>query len=76
MVGAFAKDDRILAWDVWNEPDNTNKGSYGAQEPKGKVARWWNCCAGFCVGSGGGRDPAVDQRSVAGDWLIPRKRLL
>jgi hypothetical protein len=22
LVGAFAKDDRILAWDIWNEPDN------------------------------------------------------
>jgi hypothetical protein len=22
VVGAFAKDDRILAWDIWNEPDN------------------------------------------------------
>jgi Cellulase (glycosyl hydrolase family 5) len=39
VVGAFAKDDRILAWDVWNEPDNTNGGSYGKDEPKDKVAR-------------------------------------
>jgi len=39
VVGAFAKDDRILAWDVWNEPDNTNGGSYGKLEPKDKVAR-------------------------------------
>jgi len=22
VVGAFASDDRVLAWDVWNEPDN------------------------------------------------------
>jgi len=22
MVGAFANDDRVLGWDVWNEPDN------------------------------------------------------
>ncbi len=38
VVGAFAKDDRVLAWDVWNEPDNTNEGSYNAHEPKNKVA--------------------------------------
>ena len=38
VVGAFAKDDRVLAWDVWNEPDNTNDGSYNAHEPKNKVA--------------------------------------
>jgi hypothetical protein len=37
VVGAFAKDERILAWDIWNEPDNTNNGSYGDQEPKNKV---------------------------------------
>jgi hypothetical protein len=37
VVGAFANDDRILAWDVWNEPDNENGSSYGAQEPKNKV---------------------------------------
>lgn len=38
MVGAFAKDKRILAWDVWNEPENTNGSSYGKQEPPNKVA--------------------------------------
>src|SRR3954447_5807596 len=24
VVGAFGKDARVLGWDVWNEPDNTN----------------------------------------------------
>lgn len=28
VVGAFASDDRILAWDVWNEPDNGGGGRY------------------------------------------------
>jgi hypothetical protein len=37
VVGAFAKDQRILAWDIWNEPDNENHGSYGQLEPKNKV---------------------------------------
>src|ERR1044072_5224456 len=37
VVGAFAKDERVLAWDIWNEPDNTNGGSYGKLEPKNKV---------------------------------------
>ncbi len=36
VVGAFANDQRILAWDVWNEPDNTNDNSYGKSEPKNK----------------------------------------
>jgi len=39
VVGAFANDDRIFAWDLWNEPDNTNGSGYHAQEPEGKVAR-------------------------------------
>jgi len=39
VVGAFAKDDRILAWDVWNEPGADNGGSYEKQELKDKTAR-------------------------------------
>jgi len=38
VVRAFANDPRILAWDVWNEPDNTNVGSYGKLESANKVA--------------------------------------
>jgi hypothetical protein len=38
VVGAFAKDPRVLGWDVWNEPDNTNQGSYGELDAKNKVA--------------------------------------
>ena len=37
VVGAFAKDDRILGWDVWNEPDNRG-GDVAADEPA-KVKR-------------------------------------
>jgi len=36
VVGAFAKDDRILGWDVWNEPDNDGGGNYPKQEGKQK----------------------------------------
>jgi hypothetical protein len=32
VIGAFAKDDRILGWDLWNEPDN------GAIQYKGQPA--------------------------------------
>jgi hypothetical protein len=37
VVGAFANDQRILAWDIWNEPDNLNGSSYGKFEPPNKV---------------------------------------
>jgi Cellulase (glycosyl hydrolase family 5) len=36
VVGAFAKDDRILAWDLWNEPNDPSDGPYGKLEPKNK----------------------------------------
>lgn len=37
VVAAFAKDDRVLGWDIWNEPDNKNNSSYGKEEPPNKV---------------------------------------
>ncbi len=37
IISDFGKDQRILAWDVWNEPDNTNDGSWNSLEPKNKV---------------------------------------
>lgn len=38
VVSAFAQDPRIVAWDLWNEPDNPNTNSYGKLEPADKVA--------------------------------------
>ena len=37
LVQAFGKDPRVLGWDIWNEPDNTNTNSYGSAEPKNKI---------------------------------------
>jgi hypothetical protein len=39
IVGTFGKDRRVLAWDVWNEPDNSGGGNYDAAEPKDKFQR-------------------------------------
>jgi hypothetical protein len=36
VVRAFADDQRILAWDLWNEPDNGNDSSYAKGDPKDK----------------------------------------
>src|SRR6202167_947714 len=36
VVGAFANDPRILAWDLWNEPDNGTADSYAHGDPKNK----------------------------------------
>ena len=37
VVGAFANDDRILGWDVWNEPDN--RGGDVVEDEPAKVKR-------------------------------------
>lgn len=34
VVGAFAKDDRILGWDVWNEPGSDQTDNYPRTEMK------------------------------------------
>jgi len=39
VLGIFAKDDRILGWDVWNEPGADNQSSYSKQELKDKNAK-------------------------------------
>ena len=39
VVGAFANDPRVLAWDVWNEPDNLGDDGYHDEEIPDKVAR-------------------------------------
>ncbi|HYH81933.1 MAG TPA: cellulase family glycosylhydrolase [Longimicrobium sp.] len=40
VIGRFANDRRVLAWDLFNEPDNNNGGSYRAFEApnKGELA--------------------------------------
>jgi hypothetical protein len=37
VVKHFRADKRVHAWDVVNEPDNTNRSSYGEHEPKDKA---------------------------------------
>jgi hypothetical protein len=37
IVSHFRNDQRVLGWDVWNEPDNPNNSSYGRFEPYNKV---------------------------------------
>ncbi|MGD0580747.1 MAG: cellulase family glycosylhydrolase, partial [Bryobacteraceae bacterium] len=37
VVGAFGKDPRVLAWDLWNEPSNKNDSSSAKAERRDKV---------------------------------------
>jgi hypothetical protein len=36
VVGAFANDPRILAWDLWNEPDNGDDDHFAKGDPRNK----------------------------------------
>jgi hypothetical protein len=36
VIKRYANDDRVLAWDLFNEPDNPNSNSYGPLELKNK----------------------------------------
>lgn len=36
VIAKFAGDDRVLGWDVWNEPDNMNNEYYRKMEPLNK----------------------------------------
>ena len=38
VIGHFARDPRVLAWDVWNEPDNEGGGSYNGKQLPGEAA--------------------------------------
>ncbi len=44
VVGAFANDPRILAWDLWNEPDNGNDDSYAKASRKTRTRSSSACC--------------------------------
>jgi hypothetical protein len=37
VIRAYANDPRVLAWDLWNEPDNENPNSYAREELRDKV---------------------------------------
>jgi hypothetical protein len=37
VIGRFRADKRVHAWDMFNEPDNNNRSSYGQHEPDNKA---------------------------------------
>ena len=74
VVGAFAKDERVLAWDIWNEPDNTNGGSYGQLEPKNKVELVLALLPkAFAWARAAGATQPLTSGVWKGDWSTPEK---
>lgn len=74
VVGAFGHDGRVLAWDVWNEPDNTNDSSYGKQEPKDKVTLVLNLLPkAFAWARSAAPEQPLTSGVWQGDWSDPAK---
>jgi hypothetical protein len=63
VIGAFAKDDRVLGWDVWNEPDN------GADQYKGQDGKEPLVRAMLAQVFGWARDAEPSQPLTSGVWL-------
>ncbi|MDQ3804506.1 MAG: cellulase family glycosylhydrolase, partial [Acidobacteriota bacterium] len=74
VVGAFAKDARVLAWDIWNEPDNINPGSYDRLEPKNKVEMVLALLPkAFAWAREAGPTQPLTSGVWKGDWSTPEK---
>jgi hypothetical protein len=74
VVGALANDQRVLAWDIWNEPDNTNGGSYGHLEPKNKVELVLGLLPkAFAWAREAGAQQPLTSAVWKGDWSSPEK---
>ncbi len=74
VVGAFGKDSRVLAWDIWNEPDNTNDASYGKLEPPDKVALVLALLPkAFAWARAAGPIQPLTSGVWKGDWSSPEK---
>ena len=74
VVGAFARDERVLGWDVWNEPSNTNQGSY----QKGEVANKKDLVEAllprvFLWARAAGPTQPLTSAVWEGDWSAPEK---
>ncbi len=73
VVGAFGQDERVLAWDIWNEPDNSDGGHHAIKDSpdkKAQVARLMPLAFAWARG----RSPIQPLTSglwVKGDWSVP-----
>ena len=74
VIDAFGHDNRVLAWDLWNEPSNTNKSSYGKQEPANKVQLILNLLPQtFAWAREAHPIQPLTSGVWTGDWSVPAK---
>ena len=73
VVGAFAKDERILGWDIWNEPDNIND-DYKSAEAKNKTKHIEDLLPkAFAWARAAGATQPLTSGVWMGDWGDPAK---
>jgi len=74
IVGAFAKDNRVLGWDVWNEPDNEGGGNYHAEEAPNKTELVLALLPqAFAWARAAGATQPLTSGVWQGDWSDPAK---
>lgn len=72
VVGAFAEDDRILGWDIWNEPDN--QGLDAEKDVPAKVRRVDELLPkAFAWAREAGATQPLTSGVWTGDWSDPAK---
>jgi hypothetical protein len=64
-IRRYAKDPRVITWDIMNEPDNTNRGSYGSKELADKAIYAYRM---MVSAFGWAREIDPDQPITAGVW--------
>jgi len=71
----FSRDKRILAWDVWNEPENPNTGSYGKEDIANKAEVMAKLLPRVFeyARAGVGSQPLTSGLWMDGDWSDPSK---
>jgi hypothetical protein len=72
VVSAFRNDKRILGWDIWNEPDNTNAGSYKDPANKAELVTALLPRA-FAWAREAGASQPLTSGVWQGDWASPEK---
>jgi hypothetical protein len=75
LLHDYENDKRILAWDLWNEPDNMNSGSYGSSDLANKkelVAAMLTKVYAYAR-AGMATQPITSAVWGDGDWSNPAK---
>jgi len=74
VIGRFRDDRRVHAWDMINEPDNTNGNSYGRFEPKDKDKLALRLLeSSYAWAREIGPDQPITSGVWKGDWSNPNK---